>query len=371
MRSDFIAAALGNGLNAFADSYLEGQKVQQSRLEAEERRSLARAAQKTKEDNEENAEITGIYNLSNLQSQMTERGQASPAIEALLKERLERFNKRRAPQAMPASPELTLPLSGSSDAPMSMPSDGKGLVKDRMNPSELMNKPPAKAPMSAPKEGLIRRATAGVIEQVGPTRKEREFQDAVKKAVAIKKATMDLEKTAVKALPAETVLALSQGKNMPQMLSALRSSIAKHKGLMGPVQGLLNKQNPYNVDAQDLNSSSQIVKQMIGKYIEGGILRKEDEAKYAKMIPGVNTDPAVAEQMLDNLQDTLERDVVSKIEGLRGSGYNTSAFDDAVVAIKSQYQNPGIPDEEWEVLSPKNKRLLRSHLGAQKNADRK
>jgi hypothetical protein len=68
------------------------------------------------------------------------------------------------------------------------------------------------------------------------------------------------------------------------------------------------------------------VKQVIGKALEGGVLRKEDEAKYAKILPTIGDDPQVAKAKIAGLRKALEQRRATFIESLNDSGFDVSKF---------------------------------------------
>ena len=68
------------------------------------------------------------------------------------------------------------------------------------------------------------------------------------------------------------------------------------------------------------------VKQVIGKALEGGVLRKEDEAKYTKILPTIGDPPSVVTAKLDGLEKALKLRRERQIEGLSDAGYDTSRF---------------------------------------------
>lgn len=68
------------------------------------------------------------------------------------------------------------------------------------------------------------------------------------------------------------------------------------------------------------------VKQVIGKALEGGVLRKEDEMKYAKILPTIGDPPAVAKSKLDGLERALTQRLGVTMSALEDAGYDTSKF---------------------------------------------
>jgi hypothetical protein len=69
------------------------------------------------------------------------------------------------------------------------------------------------------------------------------------------------------------------------------------------------------------------VKQVIGKTLEGGVLRKEDEIKYEKILPTISDPPAVAQSKLEGLQKAITQRRSTTIDALKDAGYNVEAFE--------------------------------------------
>jgi len=68
------------------------------------------------------------------------------------------------------------------------------------------------------------------------------------------------------------------------------------------------------------------VKQVIGKTLEGGVLRKEDEAKYEKILPTIADTVAVVEAKLDGLDAAITKRRQRRIDALTDANYDTSKF---------------------------------------------
>lgn len=69
-------------------------------------------------------------------------------------------------------------------------------------------------------------------------------------------------------------------------IESLSESISDNKQYIGPISGFqaLNPWSPAKKVQADINR----VRQIVGKALEGGVLRKEDEEKYKKILPTVN-----------------------------------------------------------------------------------
>jgi hypothetical protein len=68
------------------------------------------------------------------------------------------------------------------------------------------------------------------------------------------------------------------------------------------------------------------VKQAIGKTLEGGVLRKEDEVKYTKILPTMSDQPEIALAKMRGLRAALEGKRSDFMANLEDAGYDVSRF---------------------------------------------
>lgn len=85
-----------------------------------------------------------------------------------------------------------------------------------------------------------------------------------------------------------------------QALQDLKSQIA-NSGANAPLVGKLRALNPYDTGAKILQSQIDTARQIVGKALEGGVLRKEDEVKYQKILPTIGDSDTVAQNKIDQL----------------------------------------------------------------------
>ena len=79
-------------------------------------------------------------------------------------------------------------------------------------------------------------------------------------------------------------------------------------------------------DAKQKQAVIDRVRQVIGKALEAGVLRKEDEAKYAKILPTIGDTPQNVAAKLDGLEKAIQQRQQRKIDALDSAGYDTSKF---------------------------------------------
>lgn len=115
-----------------------------------------------------------------------------------------------------------------------------------------------------------------------------------------------------------TIKQLSESKAAIQSLRDLRTTLQENEQYIGPVAGL-QALNPYS-DAKKAEAKINLVRQRVGKALEGGVLRKEDEEKYKTILSTLRDEPTTAIYKVDNLIETLENDLATFADEQRSAG---------------------------------------------------
>ena len=92
-----------------------------------------------------------------------------------------------------------------------------------------------------------------------------------------------------------------------ESLEDLRVILEENEQYLGPIKGL-QKLNPWS-EARQVQADVDRVRQTVGKALEGGVLRKEDEEKYKKILATLMDTPKTASYKIRQLQITLARDL--------------------------------------------------------------
>ena len=82
----------------------------------------------------------------------------------------------------------------------------------------------------------------------------------------------------------------------------------------------------WGADAKKRQAVIDRVKQVIGKTLEGGVLRKEDEAKYEKILPNIGDAPEVAAAKLDGLDAAVQKRMGRRLDALADANYDVSKY---------------------------------------------
>ena len=110
-----------------------------------------------------------------------------------------------------------------------------------------------------------------------------------------------------KPLSDAAVKQISETKSAIASLQDLRAVLQKNEQYLGPVAGFAAL-NPYS-EARQAQADIDRVRQRVGKALEGGVLRKEDEEKYKKILATLHDVPATAIYKVDQLMADLQRDM--------------------------------------------------------------
>lgn len=121
-------------------------------------------------------------------------------------------------------------------------------------------------------------------------------------------------------------LELGDSKAASAMLDSLQNTLNENKGILGPVEGSVRGLNPYDTTAQSFQAQVNATKQIVGKYLEGGVLRLEDEKKYEKILPKLSDTPEVAQNKINEVRKLIDNKYASQIQTLGGAGYNVSGL---------------------------------------------
>jgi hypothetical protein len=125
--------------------------------------------------------------------------------------------------------------------------------------------------------------------------------------------------------PAQIEL-FGQGRNAVSALNGLEQKLSDKSKLLGPISGRLNALNPYDTESQDVQSSVESARQIVGKYMEGGVLRAEDVKKYERILPTMKDTPEVARTKVQNVKALVMKKQQDDVNALSLQGYDTAGL---------------------------------------------
>lgn len=129
-----------------------------------------------------------------------------------------------------------------------------------------------------------------------------------------------------KPLSQTVALGLSATKQGLDMLDELVTKSDTFKSLSNSPLDKLRSKNPWDKDVQAFNQMIAVTKQVIGKGLEGGVLRKEDEAKYEKILPRLSDPINIRKKKAEQLRQMLVNKYNTDLETLGQGGVDVSKF---------------------------------------------
>lgn len=131
------------------------------------------------------------------------------------------------------------------------------------------------------------------------------------------------EPKALNSTSAQTVSDIESGLANIQALGTEYSQSNVNNPIIGKIRSL----NPFDTSAQTLQADTARVKQVIGKALEGGVLRKEDEIKYAKILPTISDTEETAQYKINAITEDLRRKLALYKNNLGVGGGGTDIAD--------------------------------------------
>jgi hypothetical protein len=167
---------------------------------------------------------------------------------------------------------------------------------------------------------------AGEVGKVDPLKQEQILNYQAQRTLIYANAQKIANETGMgKPLTPTEIDKHAEGASIPNLLNDLKATIKNNEKSFGPVAGLA-KFNPYSEKAATIQSQFKTAAQLVGKYMEGGVLRKEDESKYEKMLPQITDTPAVAQNKIDIVMKLLIDKYNTNVNSLKKQGYNISGL---------------------------------------------
>ncbi len=117
----------------------------------------------------------------------------------------------------------------------------------------------------------------------------------------------DTSRLGVKPLSDAAIKEINQSTTALTSLNDLKAIINTNKDLIGPISGFAAI-NPYS-EARKVQADIDRVKQQVGKALEGGVLRKEDEEKYKKILATITDTPETAIYKVDQLIGSIQKSI--------------------------------------------------------------
>jgi hypothetical protein len=138
--------------------------------------------------------------------------------------------------------------------------------------------------------------------------------------------TQEAKAEALEKLPATQAIALGDQLNAVKQLDVLMSGADSVDLQFGPTD-VVRALNPWDTSAKGFQQLVYATKQIIGKGLEGGVLRAEDEHKYDKIIPKLGNTRPVLQKKYEQLREMIINKYQSNREGLEKARYDVTRFE--------------------------------------------
>lgn len=210
-----------------------------------------------------------------------------------------------------------------------IPPSQKGIIQQQL--MDLEGGQPQVQPqgLMAQRGGLVaQQPTGGFIQSQDPFLSPSAQAGVRKGQAQAEKAEIETQRARKgRELPAARVNMINEGQLIPLGLDEISQTIENNPNLFGPVAGRKGQLNPYDTKAQSIDAQLRAYSQQFGRFMEGGVLRKEDEEKYRKMFPNLTDTPEIAKNKLQVVRRLLANKYNSEIETLKGQGFNIEGFE--------------------------------------------
>lgn len=117
----------------------------------------------------------------------------------------------------------------------------------------------------------------------------------------------DVTALGAKPLSDTAIKEINQTDTALTSLNDLKAIVEANTDKIGPITGFAAL-NPYS-EARKIQADIDRVKQQVGKALEGGVLRKEDEEKYKKILATITDTPSTATYKIDQLIGNIEKSI--------------------------------------------------------------
>jgi|GEM_PF-7002028 hypothetical protein len=134
---------------------------------------------------------------------------------------------------------------------------------------------------------------------------DTKLANRIKPLIEIEKdALADTKKT--NSLSSTQKTRISEASIGEKLLDDLTSELNKKKSKIGPIRGKISSVNVYDTDAQVFQSQIKAAAQVIGRAMEGGVLRKEDIPKYEAILPKIDDTLEVSLGKIEKVKKMLK-----------------------------------------------------------------
>lgn len=124
----------------------------------------------------------------------------------------------------------------------------------------------------------------------------------------------------------EDISNVDEGIKLAKALNFKSGDTGVMPSVTGAMPNWVTSTTGIGVEAKSRQGQINLVKQIIGKGLEGGVLRKEDEEKYKLILPTLSDADEVVQSKIKGLIRTLEQKRATRLDALEDANYNVTKF---------------------------------------------
>lgn len=146
---------------------------------------------------------------------------------------------------------------------------------------------------------------------------------------------------------AQDIAGIQEGIKLLGQMNFKPSDTGIAPSIGGAMPDFITNATGFGLGAKQREGMIALVRQIIGKSLEGGVLRKEDEVKYAKILPTLSDPPEVVKTKMENLEKTLTQKLDTRLSAMEDAGYDTAKFRSRDEAAPPQVLAAGPGEHEF------------------------
>jgi len=176
----------------------------------------------------------------------------------------------------------------------------------------------------------------------------------VDQANEVYRRSVEQQKSSGKLPLSQQIIKIAEADNAFKLLDRAEEAISKYKSVGGPITGMsgigdtdpsfLARAGKLGADVvtglditgiagnalerqREAVATFNLVKQVIGKAMEGGVLRREDELKYERLLPTLRDTNRIRTYKVNQLRSAMEDGKRTLLNSMSNGGYNTSGYE--------------------------------------------
>lgn len=168
---------------------------------------------------------------------------------------------------------------------------------------------------------------SGKVMQFNPASGRYDIELGYTEAELSRRASAGKELKPILSGDIEDLASMQESIDLAKGLSeSLKGKIGQASRLGAALPDVVTELTGLGAESKGTQAKIGVARQIIGKGLEGGVLKKEDEVKYKTMLPTVGDSDEVAEEKIQTLVKAIENKMARRLEALEDAGRDVSAY---------------------------------------------